>query len=147
MPARSSRGDDRGGQDRIYAAPGRAGDLWLAACDGLYHAASPMQPEDGDKSAVFTPLPGVDEIQAFGFGKAAPHRSYPALYLAGIVNGHAGVFRSIDEAHTWTRINDDRHQWGLILQITGDSRIYGRVYVGTHGRGILYGDPVSPAPK
>jgi hypothetical protein len=92
--ARSSRGDDRGGQDRIYAAPGRAGDLWLAACDGLYHAASPMQPEDGDKSAVFTPLPGVNEIRAFGFGKEAPHHPYPALYLAGTVNGHAGVFRS-----------------------------------------------------
>jgi photosystem II stability/assembly factor-like uncharacterized protein len=146
-PARSSRGDDRGGQDRIYAAPGRAGDLWLAACGGLYHVASPMQPVAGGKSAAFTRLPGVDEIQAFGFGKGAPHHSYPALYLAGTVNGHAGVFRSTDAAHTWTRINDDRHQWGLILQITGDPRTYGRVYVGTHGRGILYGDPVSPPAK
>jgi photosystem II stability/assembly factor-like uncharacterized protein len=142
--AQSSRGDDRGGQDRIYAASGRAGDLWLAACDGLYRVASPMQPVAGGKSATFTRLPGVDEIQAFGFGKAAPHHSYPALYLAGTVNGQAGVFRSTDEAHTWTRINDDQHQWGLILQITGDPRIYGRVYVGTHGRGILYGDPMSP---
>ena len=147
-PARLSRGDGRGGQDRIYAAPGRAGDLWLAACDGLYRIAPPMQPNAGDRSAAFTRLSGVDEIQAFGFGKAAPHHSYPALYLAGTVNGQAGVFRSTDEAHTWTRINDDRHQWGLILQITGDPRIFGRVYVGTHGRGILYGDPVlPPAPR
>ena len=146
--ARSSRGDDRGGQDRIYAAPGRAGDLWLAAFDGLYHVASPKQPVSSDKSAAFTRLPGVDEILAFGFGKGAPHHSHPALYLAGTVNGQAGVFRSTDEAHTWTRINDDQHQWGLILQITGDPRIYGRVYVGTHGRGIVYGDPVPPlAPR
>ena len=48
-----------------------------------------------------------------------------------------------DEAKTWTRINDDQHQWGLILQIAGDPRMYGRVYVGTHGRGIFYGDPVA----
>jgi hypothetical protein len=39
------------------------------------------------------------------------------------------------------RINDDQHQWGLVLQITGDPKLYGRVYVGAHGRGIFYGDP------
>jgi hypothetical protein len=135
--ARSSRGDNRGGQDQIYAAPGRAGDLWLAAFDGLYHAASPLASD----TVSFVRLPGVDEIQAFGFGKAAPHHTFPALYLAGTIDGQTGVFRSTDEASTWTRINDDQHQWGLILQITGDPRIYGRVYVGTHGRGIVYGDP------
>ena len=137
----SPRGDERGGQDRLYATPGRVGDLWVAAFDGLYHAISTGQPAPGDKDDAFARLPGVEEIQAFGFGKAAPHHSYPALYLAGTVHGQPGVFRSTDEARTWTRINDDRRQWGLILQITGDPRVYGRVYVGTHGRGVLYGDP------
>lgn len=135
-----TRGDDRGGQDRIYTAPGRAGDVWLAAFDGLYHAL-PFEKQSSGASASFIRLPGVDEIHAFGFGKAAPHRFYPAIYLAGTVRGQPGVFRSIDEAQTWVRINDDRHQWGLILQIAGDPRVYGRVYVGTHGRGILCGDP------
>ena len=139
----SGRGDNRGGQDRIYAVPDRAGDLWLPAYDGLYHIASPMPAGAVDKSIEFGRLPGVDEIYAFGFGKSAPGHSYPVIYLVGIVNGQAGVFRSIDEARTWTRINDDQHQWGLILQITGDPRIYGRVYVGAHGRGIQYGDPAS----
>jgi hypothetical protein len=137
------RGDPRGGQDRLYAAPGRSGDLWFAAFDGLYHAAAATQLAGGDVS--FAHLPGVTEIEAFGFGKAAPGHSYPALYLAGTIHGQYGVFRSVDEAHTWTRINDSQHQWGLILQITGDPRIYGRVYVGTHGRGILYGDPAARA--
>ncbi len=136
-PSNAPRGDPRGGQDRLYATPGRKGDLWFAAFDGLYHlAATPANP------ASFTRLPGVTEIQAFGFGKAAPGRSYPALYLVGTVRGQAGIFRSTDEARTWVRINDDQHQWGLILQITGDPRLYGRVYLGTHGRGILYGDPL-----
>jgi photosystem II stability/assembly factor-like uncharacterized protein len=135
------RGDPRGGQDRLYAANGSTGDLWFAAFDGLYRTTLLVP---GNNSAVtFARLPGVTEIHAFGFGKSAPRRRYPALYLAGVVSGQPGIFRSIDEARSWVRINDDQHQWGLILQIAGDPRIYGRVYVGTHGRGIFYGDPVS----
>ena len=141
-PATASpdRGDDRGGQDRLYAAPGRSGDLWLAAFDGLYHALPSAKPASGG-AVSFARLPGVEEIHAFGFGKAAPHQSYPAIYLAGTVHGLPGIFRSTDQAQTWVRINDDQHQWGLILQIAGDPRLYGRVYVGAHGRGVFYGDP------
>ena len=138
-PVSSSRGDNRGGQDRIYATPGRAAELWLAAFDGLYRAI-PADPQ-ANGSVSFVRLPGVEEIHAFGFGKAAPNQSYPALYLVGTVHGQPGIFRSIDEARTWVRINDDQHQWGLVLQIAGDPRLYGRVYIGTHGRGVFCGDP------
>ncbi len=133
------RGDARGGQDHIYATPGRTGELWLAAFDGLYRL-DPNQ-ASAAQDASFTRMPGVEMIEAFGFGKAAPRHSYPTLFLVGTVDEQNGIFRSTDEAHTWVRVNDDRHQWGLILQITGDPRIFGRVYVGTHGRGISYGDP------
>lgn len=129
---RSNRGDDRGGQDRLYATPGREGALWLAAFHGLYRAG------DG---RPFERLPGVSEIHAFGFGRAAPGAGTPALYLVGTVSGRYGLFRSTDAAATWQRINDDAHQWGLILQVSGDPKVFGRVYVGTHGRGVLYGDP------
>ena len=130
---RSDRGDDRGGQDRLYATPGREGDLWVAAFNGLYHSA----PERFDR------VPGVEEIHAFGFGKAAPKAKVAALYLVGTVQGQRGFFRSTDGAASWVRINDDQHQWGLVLHITGDPKKFGRVYVGTHGRGTFYGDPVS----
>ena len=136
----SSRGDPRGGQDRLYAAPGRADDLWFAAFSGLYHAAS-VSSATSANDISFTRMPGVTDIQAFGFGKAAPHRTCPAMYLVGTVQGQPGIFRSIDEGQNWARINDDQHQWGLVLQISGDPRSYGRVYVGTHGRGTVYGDP------
>lgn len=130
--AGGDRFDARGGQDKLYAAPSREGDLWIAAFDGLYHI---------NAGASFGKLPGVTQIHAFGFGKAAPGRTDPALYLVGVVDGVRGVFRSSDSGGSWVRINDDAHQWGLILQITGDPRLFGRVYVGTHGRGTLYGDP------
>jgi photosystem II stability/assembly factor-like uncharacterized protein len=134
------RGDLRGGQDRLYPTPGHTADLWLATLDGLYHAPS-LTFANPTGTVLFARLPGVTEIHAIGFGKAAPGRTYPALYLAGTIHGQPGIFRSIDEARTWTRINDDQYQWGLVLQIAGDPRIYGRVYVGTHGRGVLYGEP------
>ena len=130
---RGGRGDDRGGQDRIYATPGREADLWLAAWSGLYHAVT----------KGFDRMPAVEEIHAFGFGKAAPRAKYPALYLVGTVQGQRGFFRFTDSGAGWVRINDDQHQWGLVLHITGDPKKFGRVYLGTHGRGTFYGDPVS----
>lgn len=128
------RGDVRGGQDRVYATPGRERDLWIAAYDGLYHSVS----QDGYD---FRQLDKVRTIYAFGFGKAKPGSDYPALYLIGVVNGQYGFFRSDDAALSWVRINDDAHQYGLVLHICGDMQEYGRVYVGTHGRGIVTGVP------
>jgi hypothetical protein len=130
-----NRGDSRGGQDRIYATPGIEGDLWIAAFDGLYHSS--------DNGKNFLKSGGIQEIHAFGFGRGAPGIDYSSLYLIGIVNGVRGIFRSDDIAGNWVRINDDQHQWGLLLQVTGDPKVHGRVYVGTHGRGIFYGDPVN----
>jgi photosystem II stability/assembly factor-like uncharacterized protein len=135
------RGDNRGGQDQIYATPGRSGDLWLAAWDGLYRVPGPGAQQPGSAGLALTRMPQVEEIHAFGFGKAAPGHDFPAIYLVGTMDGQPGIFRSINEARSWVRINDDQHQWGLVLQVAGDPRIYGRVYVGTHGRGIQYGDP------
>ncbi len=130
----SARGDVRGGQDRLYATPGKTGDLWLAAWHGLYHAA------DGRN---FVRMAGVEQMHAFGFGKAAPGADMPALFMVGTVDGQRGIFRSDDGAAHWVRVNDDAHQWGLVLQVTGDPKVYGRVYVGTHGRGVVYGDPAA----
>ena len=129
-----NRGDKRDGQDRIYSAPGSEGDLWIAAFDGLYHSTN--------SGKYFSKLDGVQEIHGFGFGKGKSDAGYSAIYLIGVVNSVRGIFSSDDIAKSWMRINDDQRQWGLVLHITGDPKLYGRVYVGTHGRGTFYGDPV-----
>lgn len=134
MPvAGGRRGDSRGGQDRLYTTPGHEREIWIAAFDGLYRA---------ENAKDFSRINGVEEIHGFGFGKNAPSCDYPALYLIGTINGVRGIFRSDDTGSSWVRINDDLHQWGLIMHITGDPKKYGRVYVGSHGRGTLYGDPL-----
>ncbi|MEU3822397.1 RICIN domain-containing protein [Streptomyces sp. NPDC030392] len=122
---------------RLAAVPGVAGDLWIAGgAKGLLHST--------DGGRTFTPLTTVRSASALGFGKAAPGASYQALYLIGTVKDVTGVFRSTDKGATWLRVNDDAHQWGAIGGVgvvTGDPDTYGRVYVGTNGRGLQYGDP------
>ncbi|MEU6738599.1 cellulose binding domain-containing protein [Streptosporangium sandarakinum] len=128
------------GDVRFKALPGVKGDIWLAGGEGgLWHST--------DGGASFTGLRAVTYANGVGFGKAAPGRTYPALYAAATVDGAAGVFRSDDAGATWVRINDDRHRYGNMGDaITGDPRIYGRVYLGTNGRGVLYADPSGTVP-
>ncbi|MEV6194675.1 cellulose binding domain-containing protein [Streptomyces sp. NPDC051920] len=123
---------------RFKALPGTKGDVWLAggASDGAYglwHST--------DGGGTFTKLPGVDQADTIGFGKAAAGSSYQTLYASAKIGGVRGIFRSTDRGASWTRVNDDAHQWGWTgAAITGDPRVYGRVYVATNGRGIIYGD-------
>jgi hypothetical protein len=120
---------------RIKSAPGSTGDLWLTHGGGILHST--------DGGATFTKLNSVQSADGIGFGKAAPGARYHALYIIGTVNGVAGVFRSIDGGTAWTRVNDDHSQFGGFIggAITGDPDVYGRVYAGSNGRGVLVGEP------
>jgi hypothetical protein len=122
------------GSVSLEAVPEREGDLWLTTATGLFH--STQAAED------FVEVPGVAEARAIGFGKAGPGRSYPGVFVIASVGGVAGFYRSDDGGRTFVRINDDDHQFGGGLLILGDPRVSGRSYLGTHGRGILYGDPM-----
>jgi photosystem II stability/assembly factor-like uncharacterized protein len=129
-------GGGGGAGGSLYAVPGFTGDLWLAfRTNGLFHSVN--------EGVSFQKVETVQEAYSLGFGKAARGRKYPALYLAGRVGQLQALFRSDDAGQTWVRINDDQHQYGSINHVTGDPRIYGRVYFGTGGRGIIYGDLVS----
>ncbi|MEU6912622.1 1,4-beta-glucanase [Streptomyces olindensis] len=120
---------------QLVAAPGRSGDLWLSLkWNGLYRST--------DGGAAFTKVASCWASYTLGFGKAAEGASYPAVYMVGATESITAVYRSDDEAKTWVRVNDDRHQWGWIgAAITGDPRVYGRVYIATNGRGVQYGEP------
>ncbi|HZD47392.1 MAG TPA: xyloglucanase [Silvibacterium sp.] len=126
------------------AVPGIEGDIWLAGGSeasgvyGLWHSSN--------GGGAFTKLPNVEEADDIGFGAPKPAsddstKPYVALYTAAQVHGVRGFFRSDDGGHSWLRINDDRHQYGAATAaITGDPRVYGRVYISTNGRGIIMGN-------
>ncbi|MEH0575294.1 MULTISPECIES: 1,4-beta-glucanase [Streptomyces] len=123
-------------QFQLAAAPGRSGDLWLSTKgNGLYRST--------DGGATFTKLTSCWASYTLAFGKAADGADYPAVYQVGSTEAITAVYRSDDGAKSWTRVNDDQHQWGWIgATIAADPRIHGRVYIATNGRGIQYGEPV-----
>ncbi|MFG2167728.1 cellulose binding domain-containing protein [Micromonospora chersina] len=124
---------------KVKAVPGREGDIWLAGEGGLWHST--------DSGASFMKLAGVTSTVNVGFGKAAPGQTYPALFTVGTVDGRQGVYRSDNAGAAWVRINDDQHQYGNAGEaLTGDPRVYGRVYLGTNGRGILVADRLGGTP-
>ena len=123
---------------RFKAVPGREVDVWLAGGTegglyGLWHSI--------DGGASFTKLSNVQEADNIGFGKPAAGQTYPALFTSAQLGNVRGLYRSDNAGASWVRINDNNHQFGSTGgAITGDPRVYGRVYVGTNGRGIIYGD-------
>jgi hypothetical protein len=112
-----------------YAAEG---DLWLATPGGLFHST--------DSGSTFSQVAGISAAYDVAFGKAANNASYPSVYLYGEIGGVQGIFLSTDEGATWTQVTDPQHQYGYIDVIAADSNVFGRVYLGTSGRGIIYTD-------
>jgi photosystem II stability/assembly factor-like uncharacterized protein len=119
---------------RLHPSPDVAGQLYLYSHDGLVIG--------NDTGSRLARAGELDSADALGFGLAAPGRSRATLYATGQRHGEQGIFRSVDDGQHWQRIDDDAHRYGAISMITGDPRLFGRVYFGTSGRGVIYGDPL-----
>jgi photosystem II stability/assembly factor-like uncharacterized protein len=122
----------------LVATIGKSSDLWLVSKSGLFHST--------DAGRTFAKIGGDVHVEALSFGKAPDGTDYPSLFAIGTNgNGLKAIWRSDDAGQSWIRVNDDQHQYGTRFRcIAGDPRVFGRVYVGTDGRGIVYGEP---APK
>jgi hypothetical protein len=124
--------------------PNAEGDVWLTNGDNVYHSTDSGVSWTKLTTMASTPAgynhyngPTSYGAQRIALGKPMPGSSYSAaVYLVGTVGGVAGLFRSDDAGATWTRINDDAHQWGGIGALAADNNIAGRVYLA--GRGVLY---------
>ena len=128
---------------QISVNPGTEGDIWLSLqWGGLWHST--------DSGATFTSVSSVVWSDSIGFGAAAPASSASegyssAVYFVGRLTWSGSgfptsLYRSDDGGLSWNPVLDAQHEYGAIITVSGDPRIYGRVYIGTEGRGIVYGD-------
>lgn len=87
-----------------------------------------------------------DIFYRMGLGVLRPGGDYckenKAIYTAAVINGEYGFYQSLDDGKTYTRLNTDRQMYGEINSVEGDSRVFGRFYLATGSRGVLYGEPV-----
>ncbi len=118
----------------LKSTPGRAKDLWFAAGpgSGLFHSA--------DGGTTWKQAPGIDMAFNVGLGKAAPGSDYPTIYVAGLVAGSPGIYRSTDQGATWDKIV--AYPLGIydaIDAIDGDKDTFGEVYISFSATGFAYG--------
>lgn len=111
----------------VKAVPGKAGHVYVCK-GGLFYST--------DYGANFTLIQGVSP-KAISFGVSEDGKGV-VTYILGTVGEHTGLFRSDDNCETFVQLNDEEvNKLGKASFITADRRVYGRVFIGTGGRGII----------
>jgi len=131
-----------GGSKIIRLAPGVEGHVWIALNGGGLARST-------NSGQSFSTVNGVSNCGAVGFGIAASGANYPTIFIWGTVNNVRGLYRSTDQGASWVRVNDDAHEYGGPGNgqfVQGDMNVFGRVYMSTAGRGIVYGSPAACTP-
>jgi photosystem II stability/assembly factor-like uncharacterized protein len=119
----------------VVSTPGKPGEVWVSLDkNGLWKTV------DGGKS--FVQIQPIGNARLFTWGAPAPNSTSPTAYCYGTINNQWGLYRSADMGNSWIRINDDAHQFASgVKTIAGDRKKFGRIFIGTGGCGILYGEP------
>ena len=114
-----------------------AGDIWLPlGTNGLYHSTN--------GGASWTHVV-TTEVDAVAIGATVPNTTTQSVFIYGLPTTGAfrGIWRSDNVASggsTWFQINDSNHQYAGPTVIAADPRVYGRVFMGMNGRGIIHID-------
>ena len=128
----------------LLSNPATPGDLWLVFArndddvrlNPLFHST--------DGGLTFTAVAGVSSCNKATFGAPSIAGGPPTLYIAGRVGSDSAdaLYKSPDLGQTWTRISDPATQaFPGMSAIEGDMRTRDLLYIGTAGRGVMFGTP------
>lgn len=123
---------------RPVVAPGKEGVVYVPSM-GLQVST--------DYGKTFTRMDTLAACMAVGLGKGKTDSDPYTIFVWGKPTNDdpVGLYWSEDEGKTWSRVNDDEHQFGGPGNgyfVAGDMNTYGRVYMSTVGLGVVYGDLV-----
>jgi hypothetical protein len=125
------------GDTSMMVNPNVEGDIWLADGNAVYHSTD--SGSTWTKLTAFATANGTMGATKVTLGKAKRGSPYSAaIYVEGTMNGQWGIFHSDDGGATWSRWNDDAHQFGGSAVVVGDWNTYGRIYVNGVARGLQY---------
>lgn len=134
---------DCANQTEVRGESGKEGIFYMALRDkGLWKMA--YKAHEDQLSLKKLSAEG-ETIYRIGLGLIRPNGDYlkedKALYICGELKGEYGFYCSLDDGKTWIKLNTEKQMFGEINSIEGDSRTFGRFFIATGSRGVLYGEP------
>jgi photosystem II stability/assembly factor-like uncharacterized protein len=93
-----------------------------------------------DGGVTWSTLTSIDTVRGFDFGIGAAGSSYPAIYAIGRVGTTVGVYRSDDNAATWTLLSTQPHNTvDTIRNVAASKEVYGTHWLTVGGSGLIVG--------
>lgn len=120
---------------KLEAVPGMSGKIWVCTSD--LNTPNYFKYWNGTSMVV---VPGISSVVNFAFGKAKTGNTNPTVF-ARKANGTYwySTDATAGSTFTWTQMNvPNLNDSPGVME--GDMQHYGRLYVGTDGRGIFYAD-------
>lgn len=133
---------DTANKTEIRVEAGEKGVIYIAAGENGLYKLIYNRAEDTTQLKKLS-KPG-DIVFRMGLGLGNRDGDYlkdrKALYICGVIDGMYGFFRSFDDGETYEKINNDKQMFGDINSIDGDKRVFGRFFIATGSRGVIYGE-------
>lgn len=133
---------DTANKTEVRGEGGKTGIFYLALGDaGLYKLCYDTKTEEIHVKRL---TDTGDACYRMGLGVIGEDRDYlteeKAIYFCGRLEGEYGFYRTFDEGKSYERLNQDNQMYGEINSIDGDKRKFGRFFLATGSRGVLYGE-------